>query len=271
MPGDPRAASRTAVPTLVLAALAVLAAPASATGPAGAPAAATSTTADGGAEVTVLAAASLSGVLPLVVAQLQAEQPGLRVTTSFGASSTLAQQVVAGAPADVLVTASEATMQTVVDAGDVAGEPVVVARNSLEIAVPPGNPAGVRRLEDLADPEVKLALCAPQVPCGAAAAQLLERGGVSATPVTLGRDATATLTQVRLGEVDAALVYRTDVIGAQEDVIGVEVPQAGEVVTDDPAAVVAGTDEPAAARSVVDHLAGPAGRELLREAGFTLP
>ncbi len=222
-------------------------------------------------EVTVLAAASLNAVVPRVADQLEAEHPGLSVTTSFGASSTLAQQVVAGAPADVVVTASATTMQTVVDAGRTAGDPVLVARNSLEIAVPPDNPAGVSSLEDLADPEVKLALCAPEVPCGATAATLLDLVGVEATPVTLGRDVTATLTQVRLGEVDAALVYRTDVVGAGDDVVGIEVPRAGEVVTDYPAAVVEGSKNPAAARAVVDQLSSGRGQEVLREAGFTAP
>ncbi len=254
---------------LTLASCTVLAAAAGCTGPAqGGP------EAGGGAlegEVTVLAAASLNGVMPLVEEMLERENPGLTVTSSFGPSSALAQQVVAGAPADVIVTASAATVQTVVDAGEAAGDPVLVARNSLEIAVPPGNPAGVATLEDLAGPDVKLALCAPEVPCGAAAVELLERAGVEATPVTLGRDVTATLTLVRLGEVDAALVYRTDVIGAGDAVTGVEVPLAGEVVTDYPAAVLKASRNPAAARAVVDLLASAPGQEVLREAGFTAP
>ena len=138
-------------------------------------------------EVTVLAAASLDPVMTDLARDLEREHPGLRVTVSFGASSALAQQVVAGAPADVVVTASAATMRTITDAGDALGRPVVVARNSLEIAVPPENPAGVASLADMARPGVKVALCAPQVPCGAAARRLLDLAGVGLTPVTYGR------------------------------------------------------------------------------------
>ena len=222
-------------------------------------------------DVTVLAAASLDPVMTDLAKTLERDNPGLRVTVSFGASSALAQQVVAGAPADVIVTASAATMRTVTDAGDTDGPPVVVARNSLEIAVPPDDPAGVGSLADLARPGVKVALCAPEVPCGAAAQQLLDLAGVSLTPVTYGRDVSATVALVRLGEVDAALVYRTDVITAAGAVKGVEVPQAGQVVTDYPAAVVEGSQHAPAARAVVDLLASPRGQDALGEAGFAAP
>ena len=222
-------------------------------------------------EVTVLAAASLDPVMSDLAKDLEHEHPGLRVTVSYGASSALAQQVVAGAPADVVVTASAATMRTITDAGDATGRPVVVARNSLEIAVPPDNPAGVASLADMARPGVTVALCAPQVPCGAAARRLLDLAGVGLTPVTYGRDVSATVNLVRLGEVDAALVYRTDVIGAAGAVRGVEVPQAGQVVTDYPAAVVEGTRDVDAARAVVDLLASPRGQAALGEAGFAAP
>ena len=222
-------------------------------------------------DVTVLAAASLDPVMDDLAEDLERDNPGLRVTVSFGASPALAQQVVGGAPADVVVTASAATMRTITDAGDAVGEPVVVARNSLEIAVPPDDPAGVSTLADLARPGVKVALCAPEVPCGAAARQLLDLAGVRLTPVTYGRDVSATVSLVRLGEVDAALVYRTDVIGAAGAVRGVEVPQADQVLTDYPAAVVRGSADAPAARAVVDLLASPRGRAALGGAGFAAP
>ena len=222
-------------------------------------------------DVTVLAAASLDPVMTDLAKDLEHDNPGLRVTVSFGASSALAQQVVAGAPADVVVTASAATMRTITEAGDTDGPPVVVARNSLEIAVPPDDPAGVGSLADLVRPGVDVALCAPQVPCGAAAQQLLDEEGVSLIPVTYGRDVSATVRLVRLGEVDAALVYRTDVIAAAGAVRGVEVPGADRVVTDYPAAVVRGSEHAPAARAVVDLLASPRGRAALGEAGFAAP
>lgn len=222
-------------------------------------------------EVTVLAAASLNPLMSDLAKGLERDNPGLEVTVSFGASSTLAQQVLKGAPADVIVTASAATMKTVTDAGDTIGRPVVVARNSLQIAVPPGNPAGITSLADLARPDVKVALCAPEVPCGAAAQQLLKLAGVTLTPDTYGRDVSAVVNLVRLGEVDAALVYRTDVISAGSAVKGVEVPQADQVTTDYPAAVVKDSADADAAKAVVDLLASAKGRAALAQAGFAAP
>lgn len=219
--------------------------------------------------VVVLAAASLTDVLAEVEADLEAQHPGLDVRTSPAASSTLAAQVVAGAPADVLVTASESTMATVSDA--LGGTPVVVARNTLQVAVPAGNPAGVTGLADLADPALTVALCDPSVPCGAVAAQVLASAGVTAAPDTLEQDARAVLTKVRLGEVDAALVYRTDVLAAGAEVEGVDVPAEHAVSTAYPALVLPDAPHPAGARAVVEHLRSPAGQAALRAAGFAAP
>src|SRR5690606_9596913 len=131
--------------------------------------------------------------------------------------------------------------------------------------VPPDNPAKVDELRDLAAPGVKVALCAEQVPCGAAAKKVLD--GLAVTPVTLERDVKATLTKVELGEVDAALVYRTDVTAAAARVVGIDVPEAAEAVNDYP--IVALTDGPA--RRFVDLVLSPDGRAVLAEAGFLLP
>ncbi|MFC8190732.1 molybdate ABC transporter substrate-binding protein [Cellulomonas sp. NPDC057328] len=250
------------------AAAALVAALAACAGPVAGPAPA-GTDAGPTGPVVVLAAASLTDVLATVAADLEAEHPGLEVSTSLGASSTLAAQVVAGAPADVLVTASGTTMATVTDA--LGGAPVVVARNTLQIAVPAGNPAGVTGLTDLADPDLTVALCDPSVPCGAVAAQVLASAGVVAAPDTLEQDARATLTKVRLGEVDAALVYRTDVLAAGPDVEGLDVPAEHRVATDYLALALPDAPHPAAARAVVAHLRSPAGAAALRAAGFGTP
>ena len=93
-----------------------------------------------GGPVIVLAAASLTETFTQIGKDFEAANPGTTVTFSFGGSSGLAQQIVAGAPADVFAAASPATMKTVTDAGDAAGEPVTFVRNQLVIAVPKGNP-----------------------------------------------------------------------------------------------------------------------------------
>ena len=220
--------------------------------------------------VVVLAAASLTETFTGLAHRFEHEHPDTDVVLSFGGSSSLAQQVVAGAPADVFAAASPATMSTVVEAGD-ATDPVVFARNSLEIAVPPGNPGKVTRLADLADSARTVALCAPQVPCGAAATKLFAVVGVQPAPDTLEQDVKAVLTKVELGEVDAGLVYRTDVTAGGDAVEGVAVPEAARAVNDYPVAVLKGAPNARAARRFVELLRSSEGREVLSQAGFEVP
>ncbi|MEO5876475.1 MAG: molybdate ABC transporter substrate-binding protein, partial [Streptosporangiaceae bacterium] len=150
--------------------------------------------------VTVFAAASLTGTFTELGKAFEAAHPGSRVTFNFGSSATLAQQITQGAPADLFAAASLATMKTVTDAA-LATAPVVFVHNKLEIAVPAANPAKVESLKNLTDPKVKVALCAVQVPCGAAAVKALDAAGLKVTPVTLEQDVKATLTKVTLSEV----------------------------------------------------------------------
>jgi molybdate transport system substrate-binding protein len=221
-------------------------------------------------EVTVFAAASLTGTFTELGKEFEAEHPGTRVRFSFGGSATLAQQIVQGAPADVFAAASPATMKTVTDAS-LANTPATFARNRLQIAVPAGNPAGVGELKELAGPEVKVALCAEQVPCGAAAAKALDAAGVQVRPVTLEQDVRATLTKVELGEVDAALVYRTDVIASGGKVRGIDFPEADQAVNDYPIATLVKAPAGDAAQRFVDLVLSRRGRDVLAKAGFEIP
>lgn len=235
-----------------------------------APAPAPESTPELAGDITVLAAASLTGVFEDLAAEFEAEHPGVTVTLSFGGSSALAEQILSGAPADVFAAANEATLQSVVDAG-LATDPRIFATNTLEIAVPVGNPGGVTGLADLARPELVVALCDPAVPCGSAAEKLLAAEGVTASVDTLEEDVRAALTKVALGEVDAALVYRTDVRGAGGEVEGIEVPAAAEIVNRYPIAALAGSGASEAAAAFVDLVRSPRGRAALTAAGFGAP
>src|SRR5262249_22830589 len=159
-------------------------------------------------------------------------------------SSTLAQQIVGGAPADVFAAASPATMKTVTDAGLASGTPTVFVRNQLVIAVPAGNPKGITSLADLVKPGIKVALCADAVPCGAAAKTALAAANVKLTPVTLEQDVKAALSKVELGEVDAALVYRTDAKSAGAKVTGIEFPESAKAINDYPIAALKDAPNP---------------------------
>ncbi|WP_219469191.1 molybdate ABC transporter substrate-binding protein [Nonomuraea rhizosphaerae] len=240
-------------------------------GAAGTSSASASASAGGGAkEVTVFAAASLTGTFTELGKSFESAHPGTTVKFNFGSSATLAQQIVQGAPADVFAAASPATMKTVTDAS-LAASPTTFVRNRLQIAVPADNPAKVDELKDLTDSKVKVALCAEQVPCGAAAVKALDAAGLKVTPVTLEQDVKATLTKVELGEVDAALVYRTDVIASAGKVKGIEFPEAGKAINDYPIATLAKAPAGDLAKQFVDLVLSQQGKDVLTKAGFDGP
>ncbi|MCR6030554.1 molybdate ABC transporter substrate-binding protein [Nocardioides sp. zg-579] len=227
---------------------------------------------DAGPRLRVLAAASLSSTFEDLAAEFERTHEGVDVQLSFGGSSDLVAQVQEGAPADVIATADVATMDRLVAEGLTDGDPHLFATNVLQVAVPAGNPAGVRGLADLdAGSDADLVVCAPEVPCGAAAARLAEVAGVRLSPVSEEQSVTDVLGKVVSGEADAGLVYVTDVIAAGDAVEGIAVPEADRVVNDYPVAALADSEEPALAQEFVDLVLGPAGREALGAAGFGAP
>lgn len=230
---------------------------------------------DGGApaggRVTVFAAASLTETFTRLGRDFEAAHPGTTVAFNFAGSSALATQITQGAPADVFAAASPATMRTVTDAGEAADTPVTLARNQLVIAVPKGNPHRVAGLADLTRPGVKVALCAEQVPCGSAARTALDAAGARLTPATLEQDVKGALAKVKLGEVDAALVYRTDARAGASDLDAVEFPESAGAVNDYPIVVLKRAGDPAAARAFLDFVRSEAGRAVLTAAGFQAP
>jgi len=220
--------------------------------------------------VTVLAAASLTEAFGTLAKQFEAAHPGVTVKLSFGASSALAQQITAGAPADVFASAASKNMQQVISAGGAAGSSNFV-KNVMEIAVPPNNPAGITQLADLAKPGVKVALCQAQVPCGVTAQQVFTRAGITVKPVTEEADVKSTLTKVETGEVDAGVVYVTDVRAAGGKVKGIPIPDGVNAATEYPIAVLGKAGNPATARAFVDYVLSDAGQAVLAADGFAKP
>ncbi|MEZ0089079.1 molybdate ABC transporter substrate-binding protein [Streptacidiphilus sp. EB129] len=221
--------------------------------------------------VTVFAAASLKQTFTELGKQFEAAHPGVTVRFNFGGSDTLAASIVSGAPADVFAAASTATMATVTKANDTATAPVNFAKNTLEIAVQPGNPKHIDSIAALALPANKVALCAKTVPCGAAAVKALAAAKVSVTPVTYEQDVTSALNKVELGEVDAALVYMTDVKGAMGKVTGVDFPAATQAVTTYPIAPLAHSGNSAAAAAFSSYIVSAPAQQVLAAAGFQAP
>jgi molybdate transport system substrate-binding protein len=221
-------------------------------------------------EITVLAAASLTESFTTLARRFERAHPGVTVTLGFGASSALAAQITSGAPADVFASASASTMDAVVAAGT-ASDPSTFATNMMEIAVPPANPGRVTGVDSLADAGVKTALCQAQVPCGAAAAKVFANAKLTVTPVTFEPDVKSVLSKVTLGEVDAGLVYVTDVRAAGAKVKGVEIPAGMNASTSYPIAALTTSANAATASAFVDYVRSAEGTTVLIAAGFQRP
>jgi molybdate transport system substrate-binding protein len=223
-----------------------------------------------GGAITVLAAASLTDAFNQIGKDFEEKNPGSKVTFSFGSSATLASQIVQGAPADVFAAASPATMKTVAAAG-AANMPKDFVSNTLEIAVPKGNPHKITGLQDFGDESRRIALCAPQVPCGAAAVKVFAAAKITPKPDTLEQDVKANLQKVAADEVDAALVYKTDVLSAGDKVDGMDFPEAQEAINTYPIATVQDSRNPALAQAFVDYVLSSDGQAVLAKAGFAQP
>ena len=227
--------------------------------------------ADGGGgstTLTVFAAASLTQTFTELGKEFEADHDGTRVRLSFGGSSDLVEQIGSGAPADVFASADTTTMGKL---GDDAIDPKDFATNVLEIAVPPGNPAHVGSFQDLARPGLKLVVCAPAVPCGAATAGVAGKAGVTLKPVSEEQSVTDVLGKVESGEADAGVVYVTDVKAAGDKVEGVTFPESAAVVNTYPISVLKDSAHAKLAREFVDFVLSDAGRKILTDAGFGTP
>lgn len=220
------------------------------------------------APLSVYAAASLDPVLTQIADDFHADNPTVDVAPIvFDGSSTLVTQISEGAPADVLVTADEATMATL---GDAATDTRVVAENVMTIAVQPGNPHDIQTLADLADPALSVVLCAPEVPCGAVATTLLDAAHVTVTAASAEQNVTAVARKVELGDADAGLVYRTD-IERSGAVDAVEIAGAAAAPNRYPAAMIAASDQPDSAAAFLRFLGGDRARARFLAAGFLPP
>jgi molybdate transport system substrate-binding protein len=220
--------------------------------------------------ITVFAAASLMQTFTKIGQQFEAAHKGDTVKFSFGPSSGLAAQITSGAPADVFASAAPANMQQVVSKGD-ASNPQNFAKNTMEVAVPPNNPAKVTSVKDLAKSSVKVALCQPQVPCGVVAAQVFKNAGITVKPVTLETDVDSVVTQVETGNVDAGMVYVTNVLSEGTKLKGITIPANVNASTLYPIATIKSSKHASIAKEFVDYVLSPAGQQVLTAGGFQKP
>lgn len=221
-------------------------------------------------DMTVLAAASLTEAFNNARTELTQEHPRLDLSISFAGSQSIVAQVEAGAPADVIATADQQTLQELVDDGLVE-QPVIFARNELALAVAPGNPKGITGVKDLGRSDLAVVVCDDSVPAGHYAQQVMDRAGVVAHPITRPLDVKSALALVVGGEADVAVVYVTDIKAAGKQVAQVQLPEADNVIANYPVAVVRSSKHQDAARSYVTDLISGDGRAALDAAGFLPP
>lgn len=221
-------------------------------------------------DLTIFAAASLKAAFDELSTRFEAQHPSLDVQpVTYDGSSTLATQIIEGAPVDVFASADENNMEKVVDEGLAAG-PELFATNTLVLIVPAGDPGEVEGLDDLADPRLTVVLCAPEAPCGAASATLLANAGVSASVDSFEQNVTAVLTKVAAGEADAGLVYVTDA-ATTPDVEAIEVDGADAMVNRYPIAALDDAANAEAAAAFVAFVLSQDGQGVLAARGFGAP
>jgi molybdate transport system substrate-binding protein len=219
-------------------------------------------------ELKVFAAASLTAAFTRIGEQYAAANGGDKVTFNFAGSQALATQIQQGAPADVFAPADIANMDKV---KDLVGTPRNFAGNLLAIVVEKGNPKGVRTLDDLASPDLKVVLAAEEVPAGRYAEQILDKAGVSVRPVSQEDNVKAVVTKVSLGEADAGIVYVTDVTAGGDKVEGVDIPEDQNVTATYPIATVKASKDQEGASAFMDLVLSAEGQQVLREHGFLPP
>jgi molybdate transport system substrate-binding protein len=219
-------------------------------------------------ELKVFAAASLTAAFTELGQRYTSANGGTKVTFNFAGSQALATQIQQSAPADVFASADTTNMDKV---KDLVGTPQSFASNLLAIVVEKGNPMSVEGLDDLGNGDLKVVLAAEDVPAGRYAKQVLDKAGVSVTPVSQEDNVKAVVTKVSLGEADAGIVYVTDVAAGGDKVEGVDIPETQNVLATYPIATVKAGKAQDKAQAFVDLVRSDQGQRVLEQFGFLPP
>jgi molybdate transport system substrate-binding protein len=233
-------------------------------------AASTTTTPEVEGELLVSAAASLTDAFGEIETSFEDANPGVDVVLNLGASSGLREQILEGAPTDVFASANNSNMDQVVEAGE-APDPEIFVTNQLQIAVAAGNPGGVTELADFANEDLFIGLCEEGVPCGDFGREALANAGVTPAVDTNEPDVRALLGKIEAAELDAGIVYVTDVLSTDGEVEGIDIPDEDNVVAEYPIATLTNAPNPAAATAFVAFVLSDEGQAILESYGFGRP
>ncbi|HUP15093.1 MAG TPA: molybdate ABC transporter substrate-binding protein [Acidimicrobiia bacterium] len=220
--------------------------------------------------VLVFAAASLTDAFEAIATTFEAGRTEFNVHLNLAGSSSLREQILEGAPADVFVSANIFNMDQVIEAGEAASS-ATLARNLLQIAVPAGNPAGVTGLADFAREDLLIGLCAEGVPCGDFGRRALANAGVTVSIDTNEPDVRALLVKIEAGELDAGIVYATDVLAAGDRVEGVVIAADANVVATYLIAALTNAPNSDGADAFVTFAVSDEARAILARYGFSTP
>lgn len=222
-------------------------------------------------DLVVFAASSLSEAFTVLSDAFAVEHPDVDVVLNFAGSADLVSQIIGGAPADIFVSADDANMAKLTASGGNADQPTVIAKNTFEIIVEPGNPEGIAGLDDLSRPDLIVVICAETVPCGSGAVDVFRRAGVLVSPKSFEERVKGVVTKVITGEADAGIVFVTDVLAAGDDAQGVNIPTEVNVTTNYPMVVTAAASDPVVADAFLDFAASETGQRILSDHGFLAP
>lgn len=223
-------------------------------------------------ELVVSAAASLADSFASMESAFEQANPGVDVVINLAGSSALREQIIEGAPVDIFAPASLSDMDEVVAAGENIGEPRVFASNLLQIAVPSGNPSGVVGLGDFANEDLLIGLCANGVPCGDLAREVLAKAAVVPSIDTSESDVRSLLTKIESGELDAGIVYATDVVSSSPGAVeGIDIPEDVNVTATYPIGIMANGADHGSAAAFIELVLSDEGQAIMAEFGFSSP
>jgi molybdate transport system substrate-binding protein len=225
-------------------------------------------------EILVSAAISLKEAFEKISSEFE-KQTGIQVRFNFGSSGLLQKQIETGAPVDVFASAAEKQMDDLQAKGlIVPGSRRDFASNTLVLILPSQTKVVLKSFSDLVRPQVeRLAIGSPKtVPAGQYAEDALKNLKLWDTVqprLVLAENVRQVLDYVTRGEVDAGIVYASDMAGAHgEAVIAARAPAGSHSPIRYPVAVVQQTDKGKDAQRFIDFLIGSAGQSVLKQYGF---
>ena len=225
-------------------------------------------------EITVFAAASLTDSLKEVAASYE-KTTGEKVRFNFAASNVLAQQIQAGAPADIFFSADAAKMDALDKVGLIARDTRKDLLGNSLVIITTDEKLTITKADDLKQPSIRrLALGdSKAVPAGIYAKAWLEKAGlwVALQPkIVSAENVRAAMAVVESGNAQAGIVYKTDAGISKKVRIAFEIPTAGGPTITYPAAVMKDPRNGPSARKFLTYLADKKAEEIFAKHGFSV-